>query len=80
MAGHLHLRGDRARSWQATAGESNALGERSESKGPEPIHILRCCDGTFYIGHTNGLASREQVHNNGFGARYTAKRRPVRIV
>jgi predicted GIY-YIG superfamily endonuclease len=44
------------------------------------IYILRCADDTFYIGHTENLASREQTHNDGKGAKYTAARRPVRMV
>ncbi len=44
------------------------------------VYILRCSDGTLYIGHTEDLASREQTHNDGFGSRYTAQRRPVTVV
>jgi len=44
------------------------------------VYILRCSDGTLYVGHTDDLASREETHNDGFGARYTAKRRPVSVV
>lgn len=42
-------------------------------------YILRCADDTLYVGQTEDLASREQTHNDGRGAVYTAKRRPVRI-
>jgi putative endonuclease len=44
------------------------------------VYIARCSDGTLYVGHTSDLESREQTHNEGHGARYTAVRRPVRIV
>jgi putative endonuclease len=44
------------------------------------VYILRCSDQTLYIGHTNDLRAREDAHNRGFGSRYTARRRPVRIV
>jgi predicted GIY-YIG superfamily endonuclease len=44
------------------------------------VYMLRCVDGSLYVGHTNDLASREQTHNDGLGARYTATRRPVRMV
>ena len=44
------------------------------------IYILRCADETLYVGHTEDLASREQTHNDGRGAVYTAARRPVRMV
>jgi putative endonuclease len=43
-------------------------------------YILRCVDDTLYVGHTENLASREQTHNDGKGAKYTAARRPVRMV
>lgn len=43
-------------------------------------YILRCADDTLYVGHTEDLASREQTHNEGRGADYTARRRPVRMV
>ena len=43
-------------------------------------YILRCADDTFYVGQTENLASRERTHNDGQGAKYTAARRPVRMV
>ena len=43
-------------------------------------YILRCADETLYVGHTENLAARERTHNDGNGAKYTAARRPVRIV
>ena len=43
-------------------------------------YIVRCADDTLYVGHTEDLASREQTHNDGKGAKYTAARRPVRLV
>ena len=43
-------------------------------------YILRCADGTLYTGSTSDLAAREATHNAGRGAKYTAGRRPVRIV
>ena len=43
-------------------------------------YILRCADDTLYVGHTEDLASREEMHNEGRGAAYTATRRPVRMV
>jgi len=44
------------------------------------VYIARCADGSLYIGHTDDLSAREQTHNEGHGARYTATRRPVRII
>jgi len=44
------------------------------------VYLLRCADGTLYVGRTNDIVAREKTHNDGHGARYTAARRPVRIV
>ena len=44
------------------------------------VYLLRCSDGTFYVGHTSDLLAREQAHNEGRGGIYTALRRPVRVV
>jgi predicted GIY-YIG superfamily endonuclease len=68
-----------------------ALSERrdaGESKGETPapgsplcfVYILKCADGSYYVGSTTDLAERERFHNEGLGAAYTAKRRPVRVV
>jgi len=44
------------------------------------VYILRCADGTFYIGTAKDVASRLAGHNAGKGAKYTRPRRPVRLV
>ena len=44
------------------------------------IYIVECRDGSFYTGITNDLQKRIDSHNAGTGARYTAARRPVRLV
>ena len=43
------------------------------------VYILRCADGSLYVGHTSDLDSRERTHNDGRGGSYTAARRPVRV-
>lgn len=60
---------------------------RDETKRPEPTgnpgyfsrtgftYILRCADGTFYVGSTKDLAWR----NAGFGSAYTRRRLPVEL-
>jgi putative endonuclease len=71
--------------------ESNAL---SLSKGilrfarlagmAEPgnffVYILRCSDGSFYVGHSTDVKERVASHNSGRGASWTANRRPVVLV
>jgi len=44
------------------------------------VYILRCSDGTFYIGQTANLEARVIHHNNGLGSSYTARRLPVTLV
>ncbi len=43
-------------------------------------YILKCSDGSFYIGHTDNLEQRFALHQSGFFTGYTFKRRPVELV
>ena len=43
-------------------------------------YMLLCSDGSFYIGSTRDLDARLWQHENGLGARYTARRLPVKLV
>lgn len=44
------------------------------------VYIVRCADGTLYTGYARDPHARERAHNGGRGAKYTAGRRPVRLV
>jgi len=44
------------------------------------VYIVRCADGTLYTGYARDPHARERAHNSGRGAKYTAGRRPVRLV
>ena len=44
------------------------------------VYILQCADGSFYTGSTWDLERRLWEHENGLGARHTAKRPPVTLV
>ena len=44
------------------------------------VYILKCADGTFYIGTAKDIVKRLAVHNAGKGAKYTRPRLPVRVV
>ena len=44
------------------------------------LYILKCSDGSFYVGSTANLENRLKKHNQGEGAAHTAKRRPVHLV
>ncbi len=43
------------------------------------MYILRCADNSYYVGSTTNLERRLWEHNEGIGARYTARRRPVEL-
>jgi predicted GIY-YIG superfamily endonuclease len=44
------------------------------------VYILRCADGSLYVGHTSNLDDRIKAHNDGRGASWTACRRRVTLV
>lgn len=44
------------------------------------VYILRCADGSFYTGATNGLEKRLIGHNLGTASKYTRSRRPVTLL
>jgi putative endonuclease len=44
------------------------------------MYMLKCCDGSFYVGSTVDLEPRLYQHRTGEGATYTARRLPVELV
>ena len=44
------------------------------------IYILKCANGSFYTGSTIDLERRLRQHQQGKGANYTRKHRPVVLV
>ena len=44
------------------------------------FYILKCSDGSYYVGSATNLEDRVNRHNQGRGATHTAKRRPVQLV
>ena len=44
------------------------------------MYILRCSDGSYYVGSTRDLEARMQQHASGEGSRYTSTRLPVELV
>lgn len=44
------------------------------------IYILRCADGSYYVGHTDHLEKRIAEHNSGTIPGYTVRKRPVTLV
>lgn len=47
---------------------------------PWHVYLVTCSDDTLYCGVTNDITRRLAAHNAGKGAKYTARRRPVRLV
>ena len=43
-------------------------------------YMLRCADGSYYVGHTDDLEDRFGAHQSGLIDGYTQNRRPVRLV
>ena len=43
-------------------------------------YILRCVDGSYYVGSTHDVAARVTKHTDGSASQYTAARRPVSLV
>ena len=44
------------------------------------VYLLRCADGSLYIGQANDVAKRLASHNEGTAAAHTASHLPVRLV
>jgi len=43
-------------------------------------YMLRCSDGSFYVGSTRDLNRRLYEHQTGKGSTYTRRRLPVELV
>lgn len=43
------------------------------------VYILECHDKSFYVGSTWDMERRLFEHNEGLGAAFTRRRRPVRL-
>jgi putative endonuclease len=44
------------------------------------VYILKCRDGSYYVGSANDLERRLHEHQTGFYGGYTSTRRPVELV
>jgi len=54
--------------------------DRKLSMGQFAVYILRCVDGTYYVGSTSDVADRVATHNEGRGPRFTNCRLPTTLV
>ncbi|QMW65697.1 GIY-YIG nuclease family protein [Mumia sp. ZJ1417] len=43
-------------------------------------YILKCADGSYYVGSARDLERRLKQHQDGDGAAHTRRRRPVELV
>ena len=55
-------------------------GVKLKSDEPWFCYMLRCRDGSIYVGAAKDPEKRVQRHNWGVGAKFTASRRPVVLV
>ncbi|MCX5715443.1 MAG: GIY-YIG nuclease family protein, partial [Candidatus Omnitrophica bacterium] len=44
------------------------------------VYIVRCNDSSLYTGVTNNISERICEHNAGKGAKYTQRRKPVKLL
>jgi predicted GIY-YIG superfamily endonuclease len=44
------------------------------------LYILRCCDGSYYVGSTSDLEQRLAAHSAGEGGDYTRQRLPATLL
>ena len=44
------------------------------------VYILQCNDDSYYVGLTQDVTARLNVHNSGTGPAFTVARPPVRLV
>ena len=44
------------------------------------VYILRCSDGSYYIGHTDNIEERISAHKTGYFGGYTKNRLPIEVV
>jgi predicted GIY-YIG superfamily endonuclease len=62
------------------AREARRVGVTSSmSEGRFFVYIIRCSDGSPYIGHSLNIEERVRAHNDGRGSSWTAGRRPVEL-
>jgi predicted GIY-YIG superfamily endonuclease len=43
------------------------------------VYMLRCADGSYYVGHTDNMEGRLWQHQQGIGCEWTRRRRPVEL-
>ena len=44
------------------------------------LYILKCCDNSYYVGHTDDIDRRILEHKKGLLPGYTKTRQPITVV
>jgi putative endonuclease len=44
------------------------------------VYVVRCANGTLYVGYTTNVARRVATHNAGRGGSFTRRNRPVSLI
>lgn len=44
------------------------------------VYMLKCNDGSYYVGHTDNLEKRIGEHSSGHGGLYIASRLPIQLI
>jgi putative endonuclease len=60
--------------------EKNAPNGHDDPPRRSFTYIALCGDGTLYTGWTYDVTRRLRLHNEGKGAKYTKRRRPVLLL
>jgi len=50
------------------------------AEGTWSCYMVRCKDGSYYVGVATDVANRIKEHNWGVGAKFTSTRRPVELI
>ena len=63
------------------AGQQGECPERSRrAMNTFFTYIILTSNNKYYVGHTNNLAKRFEYHEKGFGAKFTKKNRPLKVI
>jgi putative endonuclease len=73
----------RSAALEITVAVDEVLADRdsgSSTRAMPHVYVLRCSDGSYYVGSTVNLEARLRQHELGEAAEYTKRRRPVSLV
>lgn len=65
---------------RVTETSSDATTSAADLETKHYMYVLECSDGTLYTGYIIDVEARVATHNAGKGAKYTAARRPVKLL